>query len=69
MTRTGLIRIIRLTRTRFSRSLVDSGRASMENETGTLSQDRVPVMPSPDGRTPSVERAGTRSRSGTGPAG
>jgi len=41
----------------------------MENETGTLSQDRVPVMPSPDGRTPSVERAGTRSRSGTGPAG
>jgi hypothetical protein len=29
ITRTGLMRIMRLTRTRFSRSFEDSGRASM----------------------------------------
>src|SRR6266545_878857 len=46
ITRTGLMRICRLTRTRFSRSFVDSGRTSFcETKKGTSRTPDVPATP------------------------
>jgi hypothetical protein len=71
ITRTGLIRIIRLTRIRFSRSFVDSACAS--NLTGKKNEHpskiRVPATRGRHEAVRSASEARTRVRCGTGPAG